>query len=461
MFGTQGESGFGRMFPHIAGALYTPDQMRELGYAMTLGSHIKVDSSLAAVYTYLGQFIDHDITNTLGGDRPSDGAADSRPPVQTATPALDLSSVYGAGFHDPRAAVVRSSGKMRLGACCDDLGQATRRLADLPREHNAMAIIPDGRNDNNLFVAQMHVMFLQLHNYFVDQMTIKRPELRYRMARANVIHHYHDLIVHDLLPKILHDEVYAKYFDCPSGDNTIAFTPPTASIPLEFSGAAFRFGHSIIRDSYEIGRGVPTVNINRAFALTGRNGMDGHDRLPERFVVDWKHFSANNRAKKISTPIKLQIPGFSGYEKFITVRNLLRGSAFALPCAQDICQFLINDGYISKKDELDERQLNPQIWPNEPPGILDNCGAKSYLLRFTPLWYYLLMEARARNHCRGNNECKLGVVGSHIVAATFKYLTRLPNHYSRPNDTRWHLRLKGQGEGARATIRDLINSVQS
>ena len=155
----------------IGGKQLPESVLRKLGHAMATGQQ---DGSmgLPAGYVYLGQFLAHDMTqlvveeaktktghNTLGHRKPRVGLSQLR------TPSLDLDSVYGQGFDDPLCYVDKDNGEMILGlTSLADVPSAN----DLPRNSSdKIALIPDTRNDENFIVAQLHLVFLKLHNLIV------------------------------------------------------------------------------------------------------------------------------------------------------------------------------------------------------------------------------------------------------------------------------------------------------
>src|SRR5262245_10230218 len=87
---------FGRMFPELSPLTVDDGPLTELAEAMTdadPSSDAGNNTKVPAGFTYLGQFVDHDITLDLTaiGEKEADPAAVDN----FRTPALDLDSIYG------------------------------------------------------------------------------------------------------------------------------------------------------------------------------------------------------------------------------------------------------------------------------------------------------------------------------------------------------------------------------
>ena len=128
-------------------------------------------------YTYLGQFIDHDITfdPTSNIQRRNDPLA----LLNFRTPRFDLDSVYGGGRADQPFLYDWSGGKdagVRL--LLDRDGDGTFATEDLPRNRQGRALIGDARNDENAIVAQLHLLFIRFHNKIVGLVRRDHPDGR-------------------------------------------------------------------------------------------------------------------------------------------------------------------------------------------------------------------------------------------------------------------------------------------
>ena len=115
--------------------------------------------NIAAGYTYLGQFIDHDITLDLSSLTETD--RDPLGEVNFRTPQLELDNVYAAGPSGDASAHLfdrMQPGKLLIGVAGPGGAGAPEvkpgLSVDLPRNAQGIALIGDARNDENLLVAQ-------------------------------------------------------------------------------------------------------------------------------------------------------------------------------------------------------------------------------------------------------------------------------------------------------------------
>ncbi|WP_144184065.1 peroxidase family protein [Elioraea rosea] len=218
------------------------------------------DGAIPAGFTYLGQFIDHDLTrdpSKLTGGTPT-----GLPTLSERSPALDLDSVYGRGPDDPDSAHFYEADRVRLklgttkASGPPPVADKDMPGFDLPRLgarapdalSTRQADVPDRRNDENLAVAQVHLAFMRFHNAMADAM----PGAGFEDVRKATVLHYQWMVVHDFLPRIVEqsvlDDVFTngrKVFEVGADPSD----PPT--MPIEFSVAAYRLGHSMIRAFYD------------------------------------------------------------------------------------------------------------------------------------------------------------------------------------------------------------------
>jgi hypothetical protein len=420
---------------------------RKLARAMVAGGGGAGD--VPAGYTYLGQFIDHDLTMDrtdviLGEDvRPVDL-------VQGRSPRLDLDSLYGNGPGDPASERFFAADGLHLqvGTTRATPPDAAKPGHDLPRRGsgpNAAArrrpLIPDLRNDENLAVAQTHLAMIHFHNRVVDKVPASvSPAQRFTRARKRVTLHYQWMIRHDYLPRICRPKVLDEVFE--NGRKLVepgAAPTSVPTMPVEFSVAAFRLGHSMIREAYNWNRRFPGTSgsLDFLFLFSGTSGDLGGDvRLPSNWIVDWRRmfdFPAGgrpslaapngnvNRAMRLDTrltnPLRNLPPrSFGGdpaipeddLRRNLAFRNLSRANMVKLASGQQMAAKLKDVGVTVKP------LTRTQILQGNGGAVLDQLTAaeRDAVVARTPLWFYVLREAEV-------NQGRLMGVGARIVAETF------------------------------------------
>src|SRR5262249_7515272 len=124
------------------------------------------NSGISAGYTYLGQFIDHDLTfdpaSSLQKTDDPDGLVDFR------TPRFDLDCIYGRG-PDDQPYLYRGDGVHMLLGMKLTGNDADPNAHMVPRNtpegtEPARALIGDPRNDENVIVSQLQSSMLRFHN---------------------------------------------------------------------------------------------------------------------------------------------------------------------------------------------------------------------------------------------------------------------------------------------------------
>jgi hypothetical protein len=401
---------------------------------------ISADSVIPAGFTYFGQFVDHDVTFDVSSTLQS--ATDANTINNMRSPALDLDSLYGRGpALDPFLYVFPSSGpdtaiKFQLGTNTNlgpggpggtggPGGMVVQEDFDVPRIHNPLnpvsssntAIIGDPRNDENLIVTQFHHTMLKFHNEVVNLLVLAgfTGDI-FIEAKKIVTHHYQWAVVHDFLGRV-----------CGATTVNNAMSTVTAAInspfrmPVEFAVAAYRFGHSMIRNNYWVNFNFTNASLGQVFQFNRNPNLP----VLSNWVVDFNAFfdtgvvvPVNNKARKIDSVLANgleSIPGGSGIMAVLATRNLRRGLAFGLPSGQAMAtSFGITP--------MTAAQITQDLPVNEI-AVLNSSGG--ILLQKTPLWYYVLREAAVLN-----NGDQLGPVGGKIVADTFvKMLKRDPTSY--------------------------------
>ncbi len=387
-------------------------------------------SNVPAGYTYFGQFVDHDITFDPAplGVRQVDpnGLNNFR------TPRLDLDNVYGRGPDDqPYLYDPDNKAKMAIGQI-----EGTS-LPDLPRytmpgqagsPPKSVALIGDMRNDENSMVSQLQLAFLLAHNTLVDRavseygLDVSTGEGRgeaFRQARRTLTWLYQHVVWNDYVRRIANDTVYKaamalndtadgrKRWDL--GLKDVYNWKHQPFMPVEFSGAAYRFGHSMVRNAYQTNNDVRGFgDFAPIFDNTGAASPDdlrGFRPMRPENVIQWDWFLQMTSsggpfpqmARKIDTKLANALShlheGPSGSpNNILAFRNLKRGVSLGLPSGPELAK-----KYCIKQVRMKE---------HEPDA----------------LWYYILREAEA---LPGSNSGQmLGRLGSTIVCAVFAGLMK-------------------------------------
>jgi Animal haem peroxidase len=430
---------FGRMFPRLPAFAVDSPQLRDA--LLTIGMPggmldakdnlfgpgggpvtLITDPSLSLVnqnnpndtagMTFIGQFIDHDLTfdatSKLGV------ATDPNLSPNGRSARFDLDSVYGGGpVIQPELYDSADPIKFRL--------ESGGQFEDLPRRADSSAIVSDIRNDTNLMVSGLHAAFLKFHNNAVDAVQVSgaEPIDTFLAARREMTWHYQWLVVNRVLP---------NFVGQPLVDRVLARRPQffggsgQAYIPVEFSGAAYRFGHSMVRPSYRANlagdNGAPFFGLifdSRVQVPDGMNptsdpgDLRGGFRSARRFI-GWQtffdfggEFTAATRPNKLidtvlSTPLfalpTSAIAHLAGAPGPVALpqRTLLRHLTWSLPSGQSLARDM-RLPMLSRRD------------------LADLAGFGVGLERSTPLWLYVLREAQLVNGGQF-----LGPVGGQIVA---------------------------------------------
>lgn len=422
----------------------TIDGLKALGLAMadtgTSANPGNSDSNIDAIFTYLGQFIDHDITARTDRDSgvTNISVETNITPVNPDTvitqlrngrrPQLDLDSVFGEGpaMVNSASAPVSSESQILYDANFKfNVFQAAGRL-DLPRQQNAgvfQATIADMRNDENLNVSQLHMNFLRFYNHVYDAQN-GTPREKYIRARQLVRWAYQFVVVHDYLMNVCDRNVVME---------TLANGPRYYSgrseifMPLEFSTAAFRFGHSMIRPFYKLNdtlTSVKLVDTTGGVQILAPNSraqnFETDNQLKADMMIQWKNYlgASAQKARLIDTKIAhdlftLPFRNMPPILSNLAISNLVRAYNLSIPTGQAVC------------DVMGINPLTPaQILTGEDPAIAAAIQTYNFQQR-SPLWYYILREAAVQ---QGGQ--KLGEVGSRIVSETLIGLLKQdPNSY--------------------------------
>lgn len=222
--------------------------------------------------TTLGQFIDHDLTlDTL--PQPAE-PVDPTDLLNSRTFRFDLDNVYGGGpTVSPQ--LYDTDGAHFL------LQEANQNgVRDLPRNPDGSAILVEHRNDENEIISQIHVGFLKFHNTLIDQ------GLTFEQARRTTIRYYQWIVLHEFLPHIVGQDVIDGLLNGTIPRFYQPGDPHTPMTPVEFSVAAYRFGHSLVRKAYEVTNHTGKLQV---FNGTAKD-LHGGRPLPAGRQIDWGNF---------------------------------------------------------------------------------------------------------------------------------------------------------------------------
>ncbi len=396
------------------------------------GRETAADSATPSGYTYVGQFVDHDITLDVSSALDAPALVDATVINNMRSPMLDLDSVYGRGpavdaflYAAPAPGEPASAFRMLLGSnlpsglggaggAAGADGMVAHTDFDVPRTSALTAIIGDPRNNENLIVSQLHHAMLRFHNAIVDSLIADgfTGDIFVEAKREATLH-YQWAVLHDFLPRICGqaavDDALANVKAKPNSG---------FQMPVEFSVAAYRFGHSMIRDEYWLNFELRNKPMSDVFAfihdpITCRCAPTGSSTSTRSSRPDSAFPCSTARARSTAcwrAPSRTSTAAATNaLMSILATRNLLRGLVLGLPSGQATAAAL-------GVPVLTTAQLTDGLPADEIAVLQQQNGL---LLEKTPLWYYVLREAMVTT---GGEH--LGPLGAKIVADTFVTLLR-------------------------------------
>ena len=462
---------FGRLFRSLPGATFgahekeSIENLTKLATAMSGSFDPPKDgkddeeSGIPALYTYLGQFIDHDLTfdpaSSLQKQDDPDALTDFR------TPAFDLDNVYGRGPDDQPYLYDGNNGFLLGNA----LTGGDAGAFDLARNSAtpARALIGDPRNDENSIVSQLQGLFLRFHNRTLKE----NANLPFEEIQKLVRFHYQYVIVNDFLPHIVHSDVLdALKANGKYDKSKLKFFhwKNEPFMPVEFSVAAYRLGHSMIRPGYRLNDAIlrPIFPVSPKVQPGLTEGLTGFRAMVPDWGIDWGRFidvdsrvydgtdAENQRrlqfAYRIDTsvvfPLSVLPPAVAANPSSLALRNLERGLRLGLPSGQHVAAAMgvtpLDDDEILIGKGVDKPAKDEKPFPITKLGEVfkKNC----------PLWTYVLAEAmqhqdKVKIPVKGNvtiTTPRLGPVGGRIVAEVFLGLLFGDNHSFLSLEPTWH-----------------------
>jgi Animal haem peroxidase len=390
---------FGRMFPDLPGLTsQTNQELADLASSMldpnvtdpNPGSHD--NDFVPSGDTYFGQFVDHDLTLDSSPSPTEPENVVGEPNGRTFQ--FDLDSVYGKGpFGDPQ--LYAADHKHFLVQDPNSNG-----VRDLPRNPDGTAILVEHRNDENEVISQIHTAFLMFHNRLVDR------GMSFSLARLTTISYYQWIVLHEFLPAIAGQDVVDGFMPACSPCLPRFYdpgNPATPMTPLEFSVAAYRFGHSMVRRAYEM---TTTSGKIQVFSFT-QPDLRGGRNVPAGRQIDWGNFvdalerpdnvAHFNHSRDVDALISSSLfqlpipPAEASGSNVLAFRNMIRAKFYGLPSGQAVAT------------AMGITPIPPSDLGLASPAFDDG----------TPLWYYILAESGIA----GGK--KLGPVGARIAADIF------------------------------------------
>ncbi len=412
------------------------------------------NSDIPAAYTFFAQFVDHDITLDAESELTSEALTreqvEQLPNLRSAS--LDLDSVYGFGPDvSPHLYDREQPWRLLVGSQVGDVENPN----DVPRRADGTALIGDPRNDENIFLSQMHLLFLRFHNRRIIDLLIRRdnrrgedanqqpPPLRFEDVQKDVRYHYQALVLYDFLRRICDVDVYnfalqkiQENANRPEAERDYPFflrhhlidESGRLRMPVEFSAAAYRFGHTLVRSNYPANSTYPRIEIfDERFRTTGLSPIPPELTVDWRFLLDVDPNQVYARSKAIDhlladelARLPLPVAGRDArpQDRSLAFRNLLRGYVLGLPSGQQVAEALLKEYGIDSAQDLEFNKIPG--WKGIDKDLQDN------LAKHTPLFLYLMREAGVRGS--GN---RLGPVGSAILMEVFGAMLVHRSHADR------------------------------
>jgi len=456
---------FGSMFPSLPAFHFSDQAAADLVGTMQAGTtdppgvdRGTADDSptLPSEYTYLGQFIDHNLDFDETPQPTAAVAAASLTNYESFR--FDLNDIFGGGpsvdpelyAADGKHLLIQGTlGTPNADGFPDVSNGNPNGVFDLARNPlTGEADLVEPRDDENQILSQITAAFIAFYNDFVNQGD------SYWQARQLTEDYYQEIVLTDLLPAYVGHAEIGKYLQFSHGHYHVT-TPnfPNASYtPIEFSVGAYRFGHSLVRERYHINDIDPlTTDLDDNVAifdlnhfqtgdLSGGSQLPGPTRLsnpdcttlstctqpdPAGHQIQWKYF----------VPALNADPNDPGINFARKTQTTISPALFNLPAetiagctdaADPVCNgsgdLLSRDIARGNYDGLASGQAIASAM-NCPviPAAAINPTHDAVFNQGTPLLYYVLAEAQ-RAHTT------LGCVGAGIVAQTFiRVLWDTPN----------------------------------
>jgi hypothetical protein len=383
-----------------------------------------IGSTMPAIITYWGQFVDHDITfedKSILGPNPTN----INELVNERTSWFDLDCVYGAA----NQYLTEENGTKFL-IVLNAAGEE-----DLPRDPlTGQALIADVRNNENLIIQPIQLAFFRFHNRIISELSVNTLLTAVELvaqAKRIVSNHYQHMLINEYIKRILLPEEFNRLFVNDFDIFTSRIYGETPKMPIEVAGALYRFGHALVRNEYYL-------NLNEEhpiFSLKKPQDLRGMRPLPPGFQIDWHLFTPTQNFNGFQVTEKInpalvenlfQLP--LDNNDSLARRNLVRGNVYQLPSGQSVAKYLgvpyldnanpdpnfhvniaLEANFAAENDADPETVITPEVLT-----FLNNTFGSE-----TPLWYYTLREGEVFGN--GN---RLGPMASRVVGEFFYSLLK-------------------------------------
>ncbi len=445
---------FGVLFPGLPTYEPTNAAIKAVAQIMREQSETKAtDSPIPLAFAFFGQFIDHDLT--LEPVSRFDDRLDPMALTNFRTAALDLDSIYGANpdvarhLYDTYGFGTKPGREHRLPFRL--LTEKDEISIDLQRNRQGTAVIGDPRNDENLFISQLHRRIVGFHNEVVKCLEKEHEgnpldnKTLYEEARKLVTLHYHWIIIHEFLPFIIGKKLTWDILENGRKFYHYEKNSERPFIPVEFGGAAYRFGHTLIRAKYNINDNVQGLDLFEApfFGVCPLDDCEGRLGVHKKYNLDWSYFlefgkTGDNvqfcRAIDSSVALPLfDLPFIDASQDApvsLPERNMRRARTLMIPSGQQVAKAMGIPPLSNK--ELGVDGIN---------GLHDEA----------PLWFYILKESELQTGGK-----HLGRTGGRIVGEVLLgIIEATQNMYFSSDIDRMAWRPKF-GENGNFTLKDLV-----
>ena len=231
------------------------------------------DAEIKLGQVFYAQILDHDLTSNAQFQ--SGPSVNPNRPQNLQSPFLDLDNIYGYG-RDTEDTIYKKDG---LRFVLTNNGQ------DVPRTKDNIALIPDKRDDISGLTIQTHILFMKYHNFLIKKYLnrVSHKKLNklqktwlFEMVRNLVIGAHQGIAINELGPLL-------------TGKKMDLNQSPLKNIPVEFSAATYRIGHTLVPNEVVIDEQGTKISPLA-------NGVTKTDPLrgPNRNNISWKLLLGKN-----------------------------------------------------------------------------------------------------------------------------------------------------------------------